>query len=524
MKKIKRIAAVLFFLVIVFFGACGGGKKEGSLPAEAAAYRDEANIAVSQEASYLDLHRDTAIVVRDMTLGSVWEKLITVNGEFEPVPELCERFEISDDAREFTFYLRRGVKFHNGDTMDADDVAASMNRWIENSSSGRAVAGTSRFEKIDDYTVKISTGKPALLLLNIIAYASTPIMPIEAIQNTDSNGFIRQEYYIGTGPYKYVEWKQDQYVLFEKFGDYTPYGTRGEPMSGWAGYKEPKINRLYYRIVKEDATRIAGLQTGQFDLIFSVPADNFEMVNNLPGIVTQKYEAGESAMVFNKKEGPAKNIYFRQAVNAATNADDLLRVIYGNMYVLNSSYLGSNQGFWVSNAGSENYNNGDPEKAKELLKKAGYKGEVFRILTTPAVNLDKMSMVFQQQLEKAGIRSELTVVDLPTLLEWSEDPSRYDIYTTLYFGSDLPTAKLYYDAVAAGWADDAKLQSLLYELNSATTLEDAKRIWTDMQGYSWEYLPILHLGHFISANAWTDKFEGLNTYNGVYFWSAALKK
>ena len=150
--------------------------------------------------------------------------------------------------------------------MTADDVVASMNRWIEGFSSAKSTVGDARFEKVDDYTVKIAADHSILLLPSMIAGAAQPasITTAAACEKEDSNGFMTD--YIGTGPYKFSEWVQDQYVKLEKFDDYVPYGTEGEPMDGWSGYKAAPTKILEFDIVPEETTRVAGLETGQYDV------------------------------------------------------------------------------------------------------------------------------------------------------------------------------------------------------------------------------------------------------------------
>lgn len=253
MRKIsvKMTAAVLGTALTLT--ACGGSGGEASTEAKAAGssaaessattaaavpdknatYRETLHIAVAQQAPSLDLHKNSSLIARQMMDGTCWEKLVTQNANAEAVPELCESYEVSEDATTITFNLRKGVKFHDGSEMTADDVVASMNRWIEGFSSAKSTVGDARFAKVDDYTVKIAADHPILLLPSMIAGAAQPasITTEEACAKEDSNGFMID--YIGTGPYKFVEWAQDQYVKLKRFDDYVPYGTEGEPMDGW---------------------------------------------------------------------------------------------------------------------------------------------------------------------------------------------------------------------------------------------------------------------------------------------------
>lgn len=492
---------------------------------ENATYKEELHIAVAQQAPSLDLHKNSTLIARQMMDGTVWEKLVTQNANAEAVPELCESYDVSDDAKTITFYLRKGVKFHDGSEMTADDVVASMNRWIEGFSSAKSTVGDARFEKVDDYTVKIAADHSILLLPSMIAGAAQPaaITTAAACEKEDSNGFMTD--YIGTGPYKFSEWVQDQYVKLERFDDYVPYGTKGEPMDGWAGYKAAPTKILEFDIVPEETTRVAGLETGQYDAIYNVQNDDVPRIEGMDNITVHSSQQGTVALVFNHKQGIAANQYFRTAVNTCLDMDEILTAVYGEGgYDLGSCYMDEAQAFWNTDAGSENYNQKDPEKAKQILQENGYNGETFTILCSNLNNMNYIAVAMEQELEAIGIPTELTIVDWATLTDYRKDPGKFDLYITSFAQVPVPSLKLYFGPNYPGWSDDATLAEKFEAMNTATTMEDAKAAWEDLQAYSWEYLPLINAGHYIANYAWNSDVEGLNTFSGLYFWNAGIKE
>lgn len=256
-------------------------------------------VALSMNVDTLDLVMTTSVGGRQVALGTVWERLLTLNSQGEPVPELCESYEMSEDVTTFTFHLRQGVLFHDGSEMTADDVVASMNRWIETYSNVQELVGSGRFEKVDNYTVKITTDTPALTLPDMIAGATVTalITTADACADLTETGYLKN--YVGTGPYKFTEFVQDQYIRLDRFDDYVPYGEDGY-VDGMAGHKDAAAQTLYYSYVQEAATRIAGLQTGQYDLIYGLTSDNYDIIANTPGVETQTQEAGTLVLVMNK--------------------------------------------------------------------------------------------------------------------------------------------------------------------------------------------------------------------------------
>ncbi|MDR3148126.1 MAG: ABC transporter substrate-binding protein [Treponema sp.] len=497
----------------------------------ALASRDRANesvpkvlhVAVMQESPSLDLHKNSTLIARQIGAGQIWEKLVTLNSESEVVPELAEYFESSPDGKTLSFRLRRGVPFHDGSIMGAADVVASMNRWIDSYAPARELAGDSRFEQIDDDLVQIRFSSPAVTFPDMIAGSpqSAVITSAAACADEDSRGFMRS--CIGTGPFRFSEWKEGQYLRLDKFADYLPYGRPGEPTDGWAGYKDPRIDTIYYHLVPQAATRVAGLLTGQFDVDYNVDNDDLPVIRGREDLHSVTYQAGSLTLIFNKKEGPCADLSFRQAVNAAINADEIMRAVFGEQYALGSSYMEDTQIYWNSSAGEEHYNRSDLERARALLARSDYAGQTIRILTSVPGTTDRGVLALIDQLERIGVKAQMTVVDWTTLLQYRNDPSRYDIFTSSFYSVPVPSLKLYLSPSYPGWSDDPHLARLLGDLNSAQSRAEARERWDALQAYSWEYLPVVNLGHFSQTHAWRDRVEGLTVFNGLYFWNAALR-
>ena len=365
MKKnvLKRVFSLALALIMAMsLVACGSADEETTEDTAGtetdASENSEAWIALSMNAETLDLTKTSSLGCRQVSLGTVWERLVTLNSTGEPVPELCESYEMSEDARTFTFHLRHGVLFHDGSDLTDD-------------------------------------------------------------------GYLKN--YIGTGPYQFTEFEQDQYIRLDRFDDYVPYGEEGY-VDGMAGYKDASIQTLYYTYVKEASTRIAGLQTGQYDLIYSLSSDNFDVIANADGMETKNEEAGALILVLNKMQGLCTDVNFRKAVNAALSMDDILTVGYGSFYNLSSCYMDESNGFWLTDAGSESYNQANQELAKEYLAQSSYQpGDVFTILTTNENNRDKLALVIASQLEAIGITCEVEAYDYPTMNSYTYDPSLYDM-------------------------------------------------------------------------------------------------
>nr|HML47416.1 peptide ABC transporter substrate-binding protein [Clostridia bacterium] len=192
----------------------------------------------------------------------------------------------------------------------------------------------------------------------------------------------------------------------------------------------------------------------------------------------------------------------------AINCEEVLLATYGGAYELGSCYMDSAQPFWYTDVGEDRYNLNDPEKAKAILAENGYAGEPFRILVA---NLN-------------GVPVELNIVDWATLTEYRKDPANFDMYMTTFAGVPVPSLKLYFGPEYPGWSEDAVLAEKFAKMNEAKTMESAKEAWVELQDYSWDYLPLINAGHYITTYAWSNKLENVNTFSGCYFWNATIAK
>lgn len=231
-------------------------------------------------------------------------------------------------------------------------------------------------------------------------------------------------------------------------------------------------------------------------------------------------------LVMNKKEGLCTDVNFRQAVNAALSMDDIMTVGYGSFYSLGSCYMDECNGFWLTDAGSENYNRSDLELAKKYLAQSSYQeGDVFTIMTTNENNRDKLALVIASQLEAIGITCDVQPYDYPTMNAYQSDPSLYDMFVISYSSVPLPTLKFYLGSGAGFWTTDETFQNYISCFNQATTKDEAYQIWEELQAYCWnDYLPVINCGHYQECYAWNaDTLSNVNIYNNIaHMWSVSV--
>jgi peptide/nickel transport system substrate-binding protein len=523
MNKLYRhsiLVLLLVSLLAVYGCSSGNGNNNAASGADASApgtaeqapenLASELRFPLAQQVPTLDPHLSLNTNVY-VTLN-IFEGLFAFDANFNPVPMLAESYELSEDGKTYTFHLRQGVKFHNGKELKAEDVTASLNRWKSLTGRAQASLGESEFTIKDDYTVELALSEPRNDIISQLSHVlnNAAILPKEVVEAAGPDGV---KEYIGTGPFKLVEWKQDQYVHVAKFDDYQSVDT---PASGLSGKKEAYLQDIYFDIVTDSATRFSSFLAGTYDYV-DVTLDNLPQVEGLAGVTVNKNLGSDINLVFNKKSPLFSNIKYREAVAAVLDADEILlgTVNSPDLYRLNPSYMYPENTTWYSEAGKENYNQKNPDKAKQLLQEAGYSGQEVSLLTTKELggSFYNATIVLQKELEAIGVKTKLDINDFATLLKKRADPNAWDIYVGLFTMPSTPSQLLYLNPTY-GFAEDAKLAELTKQLTAASTPEEIKTANDALQQYEWEYLAAVKIGDTYSQSATRDKLTGLTTLAG----------
>jgi len=206
----------------------------------------------------------TQYVVRNAS-AMVWDTLYGVDDKLEPKPQMVEGDEVSSDGLTWTFRLRAGLKFHDGEPVLAKDVVASITRWMPRDPMGQMIrAVLNEITAVDDRTFRLSLKRPYPKMRFAFGKTNTPILFImpERIAKTDPYQQITD--YVGSGPMRFVrsEWVPGAKAVFQKFDGYVP---REETASWLAGGKRINVDRVEWVVMPDPATASAALQNGEVD-------------------------------------------------------------------------------------------------------------------------------------------------------------------------------------------------------------------------------------------------------------------
>jgi peptide/nickel transport system substrate-binding protein len=456
---------------------------------------------------------------------AIFETPFAFDASWSPRPLLVESHALSQDGRTHTFKLRRGVLFHNGKEMGAEDVAASLTRWGKVGSRGAVVF--QHVESIttpDKYTVVMHLKEPFAPLLAFLALPSSAaaIMPKEIADATPA-GPVTQ--YVGTGPYRFVEWLPNRHV---KLARWDKYASRSEPPSLYAGRRDPLVDEVIYYPVGNVATRIAGVQSGDYDLADSISSDLYAQLKTDTRVVPEVHQPGTwLVFFFNKKAGLMANVKLRQAVMAALSMQPILQVTVGNpdLFQLTPSIYPKGTP-WYSEAGAAWYNTGNAEKAKQLAAEAGYKGEPIRWLTTQQYDwMYKSSTVGAAQLKRAGFNVDQQVYEWAGVVERRAKPAEWEMFTTGHgFVPDPALIDVFSPTYPGWWETPAKTQ-LLRDFNRALDLRERQQIWQKLQELVFTEAGWAKTGDFFLVRLRTKAMEGYTAVGiGMIVWNLSVAK
>lgn len=451
----------------------------------------------------------------------MYETLLAYGEDYTVVPRLAASWEMSEDGTVCTLQLRDDVIFHNGEKMIADDVIASIDRYMEHGARGILPDFVESASAVDDYTVEINMIGPEFRFIDLLASPSIGlhILPKAIIEGKAVEELGREEY-IGTGPFKLEEFTAGDEVLMSRFdGYYEPEGQR----NGYGGAKTAYFDELRWIVVPESGARISGLLAGDYDYVQDVPSAERPRLTEDSGVSTTI--AGAAfwwSLAFNAKEGAgiSTNLEFRRAVQARADMQQVADLIAGgdpDLYLLQPSIYQTEQDQWWTEAGGELFNMNNPELAKDLLEQSGYDGEEFIIAYNPAQTPHNgIAQGMAAQLREIGVTVNLLAMDaaaLDDLLDtgegWHATPDLFSIrFSPLdWLGTfGCSTARRFwcdeeFDAAAEelrATPDEEKQKALSDEMQrvwyedanwiKGPDIFDARGIAADIEGYEPWYL------------------------------------
>ena len=382
----------------------------------------------------LDPHVASSLVELEV-IHHIFETLVAIDANYNTRTSLASKVVTGDDAKSFTFTLRKGVKFHNGKEMTSADVLASFERYKKVSPNASVLADVESYDTPDPSTFVVRLSKPNAVFVDIL---KSPVYPFAIIPAEQKEKAGREVDIVGTGPFTLGEWVKDSHLVLKRFDSYVADDSAPGP-DGLAGRRTAYLDSVRYNFVPEANTRVAALQSGDADVISDVPPDLAKRFEGRADLTALKvFPFCMQVFVVNTQQGPTKDPLVRQAIEAVVGADDVLDAM-GTLSQKSHSLVYANSPYYQGDAMKPYYDQNNPAKAKELLGKAGYKGEKIVLQTNSNyANMRSAILVLAEQMKAAGMNAAVDVVDWTTnASNMQRGTGTWNVSTTGYCSNPL---------------------------------------------------------------------------------------
>jgi peptide/nickel transport system substrate-binding protein len=514
---------ILAVIVAVIAPPVSVGAAAPSAPPEAPVRGGVLRVAHSGEPPTIDLHWTSGAPTQDVAIH-IFEGLFALSGRYEPQPMLVERWTLTADRRTYTFALRRGVLFHHGRELAADDVVASLQRWGQVAARGRDLfREVERITARDSATVEMRLREPNGLVPLALAIPSqgAVIYPREVIAEA-AGGPIRR--FIGTGPYRFVEHVPDVRIRLERFDRYRP---RDEPPDGMAGRRDAFFDAIEFLPVPDASVRIAGVVRGDYHFAHSIPTDEHPRLRTIravsPLIIATPQWAG---FMFNHRSPLTAQAGLRRAVLAALDAEAILRGTYGprQFWRITPSFFPREHAMYTE-AGEAIYRQHDAAAARRMLAEAGYRGQPIRWMASSEMPHHlTAATIAKAQLESVGLAVDLQVMDWATLVSRRSRPEGWDVFTATFGFVPDPVFLLPLSPTWPGWYVDRDTEAYTRLLWRHAAPSVRAAIWARAQQRFYEQAVAVRLGDWFPLLLHRAELRGVAAGPGTFHWNEWLSR
>lgn len=446
-----------------------------------------------------------------MVAASVCEGLFANAANTAVGNGLVDTYEYDETSGTYAIHLRKGVKLHSGAELTATDVVASLQHY-RNAEAGKTFKNLVKdIAEVNPATVAITTTTPTGALPALLATPDTGAYIMSAASLTKAGGKDLTTLDC-TGPYKLDTFVTDQQAVVSRFDGYV---SRAEKADGATGAKTAYADSIKF-IPYSASNTLNQLRTSEVHVAPQfLGMDQLSVYQSDPTLHPVVSKGAEFGLLqFNRKAGVMNDLKLRQAVLNAVDPEAIAaQNLGGTEYFENISSFFPKDSPWYSEAGKDTYENRSPERAKHLLKEAGYNGTPIRILYRP--DSESYGPLLKQELEAVGFTVDLQAMDAATFGSTRTDPSKWDIFLaggTAY--SDPLTVVFLSDGFPGWWATKEKT-ALMAEVTAGKDLTERKPAWEKMQQLIWDDLPFIKLGHDPRLSVTAAKVGGFEATQGT---------
>jgi peptide/nickel transport system substrate-binding protein len=479
----------------------------------------------------------TQYVVRNAA-ALVWDTPYGIDASLQPQRQMVESEEVTDDGLTWTFRLRPGLKFHDGEPVLSKDVVASLVRWSVRDPMGLMIKAIQQeLTAVDDKTFKWVLKQPYPKLLYALAKNNSPcafIMP-ERIAQTDP--FKQIADYVGSGPMKFVkgEWVPGAKAVFEKFAGYVP---RQEKPSWLSGGKQIMVDRVEWVVMPDPATAAAALQNGEIDWWENPIADLVPVLKKNRNI---SVDIGDplgniGSFRMNHLYPPFNDVKARRAVLMALSQEDYMRAVVGDdtsLWKPLPGYFTPDTPLYTEEGGQILKGKRDFDAARKLLAESGYSGQPVTCLVAQDQPVTKaQGDVTADLLKRLGMNVDFVAIDWGTVgsrraQKTPPGQGGWQMFHTWHAGADCINPAPYTairangDKAWFGWPNSPDVEKEVTAWFEAKNLDEEKAAVGRLNKAALENVVYAPTGFFLSYTAWRKNIAGVTKGPLPFFWGVS---
>jgi len=455
----------LVLLLLALLGSVGLAQKEGGV----------LRVATVSEPTSLDPVTTNNIPSR-LVIMNIHDSLVAYDEDLNIVPKLAEGWEVSEDGTVYTFRLREGVRFHNGDPFTAADVKYTFDQARNPALQGQwlgILGGLEEVTVVDDHTVQMRLAAPDASFLDQIVYLAIVNGKVHAEVGADAYAISP----VGTGPFRFASWSRNEVLRLERNDDY------------WLA--RPYLDAVEFRAIPERAVAALELESGGADVAMSLASPDLLRLQGSPDITVDLTPTLSYYYVaMNNQLGPLADARVRRAIAMAIPMDQFVETIFQGVGAVRAYSSFAPGSLAYDEALVADYPAFDPEGARRLLAEAGFPNGFETVIYTPTdSNRRQLGELIQAALSQVGIRAEVRAVEFGTLLPltytgeapiwilgWTNgvDPNNY-LYDM--FHSDPAAWEIGGTTFNTARYDDPEIDAMLEEARRLTDMEQRLEIY-----------------------------------------------
>ncbi len=467
----------------------------------------------------------TQYVVRNASV-LVWDTLYGFDDKLEPQRQMVENEEVSADGKIWTFRLRSGLRFHDGEPVLAKDVVASLNRWMPRDPMGQILRRLNEeLVAVDDRTFRWRLSAPFTKMKMALGKNATPmafIMPERIATRFDS--FTQINEYVGSGPMRFVrnEWVPGARAVFQRFDQYVP---RDEPASWLAGGKRMMVDRVEWVVMPDPATASAALQNGEVDWWENPITDLIPVLRRNRNVAVDIADplGNIGSFRMNHLHPPFNNLKVRQAVMTALNQQDYMTALVGddrNLWKVMGGFFTPDTPLYTE-AGGAMMKAANLERGRQMLRESGYNNEpVICIVAQDQPITKALGDVTADLLKRLGMNVDFVATDWGTVgqrraMKNPPNQGGWSMFHTWHAGADAINPILY-NAVRAngdgawfGWPDVPAVEAEVPNWLAAGSLAEERAAIDRLNAAAVENVVYCPTGFFLSYQAWRRNVSGI---------------